>query len=67
MKKICSRPASSTLLMLFLILLAGCGIKPNHVDPPEGAEESTFPNVYPSPQTDPQPGLEQKDTLTQGK
>ena len=53
--------------MLFLILLAGCGIKPNHVDPPEGAEESTFPNVYPSPHTDPQPGLEQKDTLTQGK
>ncbi len=67
MKKIFLRPASSALLMICVLLLAGCGIKPNHVDPPEGAEKSTFPNVYPSPQTDPQPGLEQKDTLTHEK
>ncbi len=64
MKKILLLPASSALLVICVVLLAGCGIKPNHVDPPEGAEESTFPNVYPSPQTDPQPGLEQKGELT---
>lgn len=67
MKKFSLQTIRPALLVLCLILLAGCGIKPNHVDPPEGAEESTFPNVYPSPQTDPQPGLEQKDALPHGQ
>lgn len=53
-----------SVAFLALLLLGGCGIKPKHVDPPESAEKSTFPNVYPNPQTDPQPGLDQKDTLT---
>lgn len=53
-----------TLLILSCALfLGGCGIKPNHVDPPEGAKDSTFPAEYPNPQTDPQPGLDRKDAL----
>lgn len=51
------------LMAAALLSLAACGIKPDHVDPPQGAEDSTFPAEYPNPQTDPQPGMEQKDRL----
>lgn len=51
------------LLALMLASLAACGIKPNDVDPPKGSENSTFPAQYPNPQTDPQPGMDQKDRL----
>jgi len=40
-------------LCLALGLLAGCGVKPSHVDPPQGAEADHFPRVYPDPATDP--------------
>lgn len=45
-----------SLLTLFisLLILSGCGVKPKHVDPPEGAEHSPFPRVYPALETDPQ-------------
>ncbi|MGH1376552.1 MAG: hypothetical protein ACRBCK_09410 [Alphaproteobacteria bacterium] len=42
------------------ISLSACGIKPPYVDPPAGAEHTEFPRTYPSPSTDPQPGLENK-------
>lgn len=42
-----------TVFALTLALLAGCGIKPSEVDPPEGANEGDFPRVYPDPKTDP--------------
>ncbi len=51
------------LMAATLLTLTACGIKPNQVDPPKGAENSTFPAEYPNPQTDPQPGMEQKDRL----
>lgn len=51
------------LMAATLLALTGCGIKPNHVDPPQGAEDSTFPAEYPNPQTDPQPGMDQKHRL----
>lgn len=59
-----SLPRSRMVLMAATLLaLTGCGIKPNHVDPPQGAEDSTFPAEYPNPQTDPQPGMDQKHRL----
>lgn len=33
-----------------LLLLAACGIKPRDVDPPQGAEHDTYPQVYPAPE-----------------
>ncbi len=36
-------------------LVAGCGKKPSHVDPPPGVGADVFPRVYPDPNTDPQP------------
>ncbi|HQX26513.1 MAG TPA: hypothetical protein PKX38_01095 [Alphaproteobacteria bacterium] len=42
-----------TILAISMALLAGCGIKPSHVDPPEGANEGDFPRVYPDTKTDP--------------
>ncbi len=56
-------PIAILTLFVSVSLLSGCGIKPKDVDPPEGAEESTFPQTYPDLSTDPQPGLDQKDTL----
>jgi predicted small lipoprotein YifL len=35
------------LLALFSLPIAGCGVKPNSVDAPEGAEEVVFPQQYP--------------------
>ncbi len=37
------------------LCLNGCGIKPSQVDPPSGADKSTFPKTYPDPKTDPKP------------
>lgn len=42
-----------TILVMGIALLAGCGIKPSSVDPPEGANEGDFPRVYPDVHTDP--------------
>lgn len=36
------------LPLLSILLVAGCGIKPGHLDPPHGADKDTFPNQYPS-------------------
>ncbi len=41
------------MLAVFPLLLAGCGVKPPEVDPPEGANEGDFPRVYPADKTDP--------------
>jgi hypothetical protein len=41
------------VLALAAALLAGCGIKPAHVDPPEGANEGDYPRVYPDIKNDP--------------
>jgi hypothetical protein len=41
------------VLSMVTVLLAGCGIKPSHVDPPEGANEGDYPRVYPDPKNDP--------------
>ncbi len=50
------------LISLFstLLLLAGCGVKPPYLDPPEGVEHDTFPETYPDLSTDPKPGLENR-------
>ncbi|MGB4057317.1 MAG: hypothetical protein WBK77_04455 [Alphaproteobacteria bacterium] len=53
----------TALLSLALALLAGCGIKPDHVDPPEGANEGDFPRVYPDIKTD--PGADAAKTIKQ--
>jgi hypothetical protein len=47
--------------LLALALLAGCGKKPSHLDPPEGAgpDAALFPRAYPNPKYDPQPGKPQ--------
>jgi predicted small lipoprotein YifL len=34
--------------------LNGCGIKPDHVDPPQGEKDDIFPRTYPDPATDAQ-------------
>ncbi len=36
-------------------LLVGCGIKPGHVDSPNGVEGDYFPRKYPDISTDPAP------------
>jgi len=43
------------VILLALLPLAGCGKKPNQVDPPPGVENDTFPRPYPDPSTDPKP------------
>jgi predicted small lipoprotein YifL len=35
--------------------LAGCGIKPGQVDPPQGEKNDPFPRTYPDPKYDPAP------------
>lgn len=45
-------------LMLAMVLLTGCGVKPSAVDPPAGTEKGAkdpFPKTYPDPSTDPDP------------
>jgi len=41
----------SLCLCLGIVLgtLAGCGIKPSFVDPPQGEEQDRFPRTYPDP------------------
>jgi predicted small lipoprotein YifL len=45
-------------LCVALALLAGCGVKPPRVDPPQGADKDYFPRTYPDPATDPRPDPE---------
>ena len=47
-------------LCVNILMLSACGVKPSHVDPPEGAEHSQFPRTYPDTSTDPKPGMENK-------
>jgi hypothetical protein len=44
-------------LALVVPVLSGCGKKPTHLDPPEGAgpEASLYPRVYPNIKYDPAP------------
>lgn len=44
--------------LLSLVLLTACGVKPSSLNPPasadtEDARIQNFPNVYPSPSTEP--------------
>jgi hypothetical protein len=39
-----------TLALLISCTLAGCGIKPSSVEPPEGSEGTVFPRTYPAPE-----------------
>ena len=41
-------------LLLLSMSVAACGIKPGHVDPPPGAEDTVFPRTYPVPEPAPQ-------------
>lgn len=55
------RYCTLVLVCVNAFFLAGCGIKPAYVDPPEGAKHDEFPRVYPDPHTDSlPPGLEKK-------
>ena len=36
-------------------MLGACGVKPESVESPAGAEHDTFPNTYPDVSTDPAP------------
>jgi hypothetical protein len=42
-------------LLILVLPLTACGIKPDHVDPPPGAESLVYPKTYPDISTDPQP------------
>ncbi len=44
------------LAVTFALALSGCGKKPKTVDAPQGKEADRFPQVYPNPALDPQPG-----------
>jgi len=48
-------PCGILLMLLAAPMLAGCGKKPGHVDPPVDATESHYPQVYPDIHTDPKP------------
>lgn len=39
----------SLVLSILSMPLGGCGIKPESVDPPPGAEDTVFPATYPAP------------------
>jgi hypothetical protein len=43
------------VMALACCLLAGCGVKPSHVDAPFGPENDRFPQIYPNPAHDPAP------------
>jgi len=43
------------VLVVFIPILAACGKKPSHVDPPVGVIHDDFPRKYPDPSTDPKP------------
>jgi hypothetical protein len=37
------------VLLLLTGLVAACGVKPHHVDPPVDSGADTFPRTYPAP------------------
>jgi predicted small lipoprotein YifL len=45
---------------LAILTLAGCGIKPGSLQPPEGADNTVFPRTYPSPEEKPENGSYQE-------
>lgn len=42
------------LSLCVILTLAGCGVKPGDVDPPQGEERDHFPRTYPELSDDPQ-------------
>lgn len=51
-----TRRQGHLLLLLGLgLILASCGKKAGHVDPPPDVTEDHFPLTYPDPATDPKP------------
>lgn len=44
-----------TLLIVFLLVVTGCGIKPKNVSAPNTDTEDQFPAEYPDASTDPAP------------
>lgn len=43
------------ILTMAALLLSGCGIRPNSLEPPAGAEGKTYPRTYPDLSNDPAP------------
>ncbi|MCB1650823.1 MAG: hypothetical protein KDI46_02100 [Alphaproteobacteria bacterium] len=43
------------VLALICLGLCACGIKPQDVSAPEGADQTAFPKTYPDLKNDPQP------------
>jgi predicted small lipoprotein YifL len=39
------------MMLLCIMSVSACGKKPPHVSPPEDAEDTTFPHIYPDSQT----------------
>lgn len=35
-------------ILMLSVPLTACGVKPDFVDPPQGAEEVTYPRTYPT-------------------
>jgi predicted small lipoprotein YifL len=54
----------AVLALPLLLGLAGCGKKPNFVDPPQGRENDRFPQRYPNPASDPALGTSPGPTAT---
>lgn len=42
-------------IVVAALLLSSCGIKPDSLEPPPGAENKTFPRTYPDLSSDPRP------------
>lgn len=51
-----TRPILLALAAVLALSVAGCGKKPQFVDPPQGHDADKFPHPYPNPSTDPKPG-----------
>jgi hypothetical protein len=43
------------LLSLFCLGVAGCGVKPSEIEPPDEVKNKEFPRTYPDLNTDPPP------------
>lgn len=50
-----ARFALIAVSLLTALAAAGCGIKPQKLDPPASVTKDTFPKTYPDPKNDPQP------------
>jgi hypothetical protein len=49
------RNSHTFILLLMVVALAGCGIKPAKLKAPDASQEDHFPQTYPDISTDPRP------------